>query len=64
MARMIELHFRRDGTVQIDAIGYKGLDCEKATRAFEEALGRVTRRTLKPEHHVQQKQTQTTGGRR
>lgn len=38
-----------DGEVRIDAVGFKGKACEKATAAFEEALGKVSKRTKKSE---------------
>lgn len=39
-----------DGTVQVEAIGYKGNSCEQATKFIEEALGlNVSKRTKKPE---------------
>ncbi len=37
--------------IQIDAVGFKGLDCEKATALLEEALGVVGQKTKKPEYH-------------
>jgi len=39
------------GDIQIDAVGFKGADCEKATRFLEEALGVVGTRVKKPEFH-------------
>jgi len=63
MAKSIELLFKRDGTVRIEAIGYKGPECEQATRSFEQALGQVTRRQRKPEHKVEARQTAKAGGR-
>jgi hypothetical protein len=34
----------------IDAVGFKGPDCEKATRFLEEALGVVGQKIKKPEY--------------
>lgn len=62
--RSIEILFRNDGTVQIDALGFKGADCSKATAAFERAIGDVTSVVRKPEYRVEQKQVQKVGGRR
>lgn len=31
-----------DGSVRIDAKGYTGTDCERATKALRESLGSVT----------------------
>jgi len=50
MAKQIEARFLPDGTIEIEAHGYSGPECEKATRALEEALGVVTKKTLKPDH--------------
>ena len=37
------------GDIAIDAVGFHGADCEKATRFLEEALGTVARRNRKRE---------------
>jgi len=39
MNRMITVIVNLAGEVQIDAIGFKGADCEKATAFLEQALG-------------------------
>jgi hypothetical protein len=51
MKPTIEIIVSPTGEIQIDAIGFKGADCEKATRFLEEALGVVNRRIKKPEYH-------------
>ena len=38
-----------DGNIVVDAIGFKGAECEKATKAIEEALGVKTGETKKAE---------------
>jgi hypothetical protein len=43
-----------DGLVKIEAVGFKGGSCEKATKALEEAMGVVGKRTKKPDYYVQQ----------
>ena len=50
MKRTIEIIVSPKGDVSIDAVGFKGPDCERATRALEEALGVVQQRTKKPEY--------------
>jgi hypothetical protein len=45
----IEILVSPTGDIAIDAIGFKGADCEKATRFLEEALGTVARRNRKRE---------------
>ncbi len=51
MKRTIEIIISPQGQVQIDAVGFKGPDCELATRFLEEALGVVNKKTKKPEFH-------------
>ncbi|MEI7822996.1 MAG: DUF2997 domain-containing protein [Verrucomicrobiota bacterium] len=46
------------GEILIDAIGFKGADCEKATRFLEEALGVVGQKQKKPEYHQRGNTTQ------
>lgn len=42
-----------DGEVQIDAVGFKGTACEKATAEIEKALGVPSTRKKKPEYQAQ-----------
>ena len=51
MKTTIEIHVSANGEIQIDAVGFKGADCEQATRFLEEALGNVNNRAKKPEYH-------------
>jgi len=51
MSRTIEVIVAPDGSIQIDAVGFQGTDCEKATAFLEEALGQVADRQRKPEYH-------------
>ena len=46
----IEIIVSPTGDIAIDAIGFKGADCERATRFLEEALGKVATRNKKREH--------------
>lgn len=39
----IEVTLGADGTVQVEAVGYKGNSCEKATAFIEAALGLETK---------------------
>lgn len=50
--RTIEIIIDRTGDLEIDAVGFKGADCEKATRFLEQALGNVANRRHKPEYHA------------
>ncbi len=40
-----------DGTLTIDAIGFKGADCDQATKFLEQALGLTAGKQRKPEYH-------------
>ena len=51
MNNTIEIIIWTTGEIQIDAVGFKGPDCEQATRFLEEALGVVGQKTKKPEYH-------------
>jgi hypothetical protein len=51
MNRTIEIIIGTTGEIQIDAVGFKGPDCEQATRFLEEALGAVGQKVKKPEYH-------------
>ncbi len=52
MKPTIEIIVSPTGDLSINTIGFKGADCEKATRALEEALGVVSQRVKKPEYHA------------
>jgi len=52
MKSTMEVIVSRTGEIQIDAVGFKGADCERATRYLEEALGVVSDRVKKPEYHA------------
>ncbi len=64
MKRTLEILISPSGEIQIDAIGFKGPDCEQATRFLEEALGAVQVRQRKPEfqqRRITQRQQQVGG---
>ncbi len=50
MKPTIEVLIAPTGEIQIDAVGFKGPDCEQATRFLEEALGALQARQRKPEY--------------
>ena len=52
MNRTIEVIVDTTGQIKIDAVGFQGADCEKATVFLEEALGHVAERHHKPEYHA------------
>ena len=51
MKPTIEVIVSPMGDIVIEAVGFKGADCEAATRFLEEALGVLTAKTRKPEFH-------------
>jgi len=63
MKRKLDLIIHPSGALQIDAIGFCGPDCEKATAFLEQALGEVSSKQRKPEfrHRVLRKTTQRVG---
>jgi hypothetical protein len=54
MSRSIEVIVEPDGSLKIDAVGFHGADCEKATAFLEQALGRIDNRQRKPEYNTRQ----------
>ena len=59
MKRTIEVTVSPNGDILIDAVGFKGADCEKATRFLEEALGVAGPKQKKPEYHQRSTTAQT-----
>jgi hypothetical protein len=51
MKTTIEIIVSPTGDITIDAIGFKGADCEQATKFLEEALGVAAQKQRKPEYH-------------
>ena len=54
MKKTIEVTIQPDGSISIDAVGFKGADCEQATKFLEDALGVVAAKQRKPEYHQRQ----------
>ena len=50
MKRSIEITISPNGELSIDAVGFKGPDCEQATKFLEEALGVQAQKVKKPEY--------------
>lgn len=46
--RAIEIIIDPQGGLQIEAVNFRGPDCEQATRFLEEALGTIRQRRRKP----------------
>ena len=55
MKPTIEIIIQPTGQIRVDAIDFKGADCEQATKYLEEALGFVGQRQRKPEFHQQRR---------
>lgn len=51
--KKIIIDIRKDGTTKIEAVGFKGDSCEKATQPFEDLLGEVTDKELKNSYYEQ-----------
>lgn len=47
----LEIQVDRDGNVTVHVKGVKGEECLALTKSIEEALGRVTERSLTHEHY-------------
>lgn len=64
MQKTIEIVVSPAGEVSIDAVGFKGADCEKATAYLEQALGVVGHKSKKPEYtqRSHKQATQKVGG--
>ena len=51
MKTSIEIVVSPAGEIQIEAIGFKGPDCEAATQFLEQCLGTTKEKHSKPEYH-------------
>ncbi len=61
MNKSIEVILQPDGSLKIDAVGFQGADCEKATAFLEQALGQTTGKEKKPEYYRQVRRQQRVG---
>ena len=62
--KTIEVVIGPNGSLKIEALGFKGADCERATAFLEKALGRVGGRNKKPDyyHREELRRRQRIGG--
>ena len=51
--KTIEIIVQPSGQLRIDAVGFSGPDCEKATAFLEQALGTAGQKQRKHEYHRQ-----------
>ena len=58
MKPIIEIVVSPIGDILIEGVGFKGADCEQATRFLEAALGVVNSKARKPEFHQQSRSSQ------
>ena len=56
MKRSIEILIAPDGQLTIEAVGFKGADCDQATKFLETALGLTAAKQRKPEYHQSTRQ--------
>lgn len=61
MSRQIEVIVDPDGGVKIEAVGFRGSSCEKATKALEEAMGTPGKRAKKDAYYQQEVGKQQVG---
>lgn len=54
MRKQIIIDIKKDGSSKIEAVGYVGNTCEKATEPFEELLGSVEDKEFKNEYYEQE----------
>jgi len=55
--KAIEIIINTSGQLTINATGFRGSDCEKATAFLEQALGQLTAKQRKPEWHQRNQRT-------
>lgn len=58
--RSIHVRVSPAGEITVEAQGFTGRGCEAATAAIEEALGKVSAKTRKPEFWRQEQRGQNT----
>jgi hypothetical protein len=54
---VVEILISPSGQLHINAAGFAGADCEKATAFLEQALGKLTAKQRKPEWHQRNQRT-------
>ena len=55
--KAVEILISPSGQLNINAAGFAGADCEKATAFLEQALGKLTAKQRKPEWHQRNQRT-------
>ncbi len=54
--KVVEIIIQASGQLTINAAGFSGTDCEKATAFLEQALGKLTTKQRKPEFYQRTRQ--------
>ena len=55
--KVVEIIINPSGQLTINAAGFSGTDCEKATAFLEQALGKLAAKQRKPEWHQRNQRT-------
>lgn len=55
--KAVEILINTSGQITINATGFSGTECEKATAFLEQVLGEITARQRKPEWHQRNRRT-------
>jgi hypothetical protein len=55
--KTVEIIINASGQLTINAAGFSGTDCEKATAFLEQTLGQLTSKQRKPEWHQRNRRT-------
>lgn len=50
--KQITIEVAPDGTVKLEGVGFQGKECDAKMKAFEDALGKVEKRTDLPSYHA------------
>lgn len=62
--KSVIIRVKKGGEYRVEAVGYKGIGCEKDVKSISDALGGSTQSIQKPERFVQEVQQQKIGGGR
>jgi hypothetical protein len=62
MIKTIQVDITPEGATLIEGKNFTGKECDKALAPFEEGLGKVGKRTNKPEYHRTVAPKQKVGG--
>lgn len=60
--KTITIDVTPEGKIQIEGKGFTGKECDQKMKAFEDGLGSVKDKKLKPEYHRTVTTTQKVGG--